>query len=55
MAMTKEVLVIGAGWAGLRAAQTLVEAGFNVRILEKSNHVGGRISTDYVDGFTLDH
>lgn len=53
--MSKSVIVIGAGWAGLNAARLLTEAGFQVRILEKSDRVGGRITTDYIDGFTIDH
>ncbi len=53
--MSKEVLVIGAGLAGLNCAKTLREKGFNVKILEASSRVGGRMATDFVDGFTLDH
>ena len=50
----QRVIVIGAGWAGLNAARILSSAGFEVTILEKSDRVGGRITSDYVDGFILD-
>lgn len=52
--MSKRVIVCGAGWAGLNAARFLVEGGFEVTVLEKSDRVGGRVTSDYVDGFTLD-
>lgn len=48
------VVVIGAGLAGLSAAITLQEAGKDVRVFEASNRPGGRLTTDYVDGFRLD-
>ena len=48
------VVVIGAGLAGLSAAITLEEAGKDVRVIEASNRPGGRLTTDYVDGFRLD-
>ena len=50
----KPVAVIGAGLAGLSAALTLHEAGREVVIYEGSDRVGGRVATDYIDGFTLD-
>jgi monoamine oxidase len=40
-----EVVVIGAGVAGLSCAQALCEAGFRVTILEARSRVGGRIWT----------
>jgi monoamine oxidase len=40
-----EVLVIGAGVAGLAAAETLCAAGVKVRIFEARNRIGGRIET----------
>ncbi len=48
------VVVIGAGLAGLSAALTLQEAGKEVRVIEASDRPGGRLTTDYVDGFRLD-
>lgn len=38
-----QVLVLGAGLAGLQAALILQEAGMNVRVIEGSNRVGGRV------------
>jgi protoporphyrinogen oxidase len=49
-----EVVVIGAGLAGLAAARVLHEAGRDVHIVEASDDVGGRVRTDMVDGFRLD-
>lgn len=49
-----EILVIGAGLAGLRCAAVLVSAGRDVRVWEASDDVGGRIRTDVVDGFRCD-
>ena len=49
------VAVIGAGLAGLSAAITLQSAGRDVEIYESSHRVGGRVASDHIDGFTLDH
>jgi phytoene dehydrogenase-like protein len=49
------ILVVGSGLAGLTCAKTLVEAGHEVRILEASDRIGGRVRTDAsADGFLLD-
>lgn len=48
------VLIVGAGLAGLACARHLQERGVPFRILEASDGVGGRVRTDVVDGFRLD-
>jgi phytoene dehydrogenase-like protein len=49
-----DVVVIGAGLAGLSAAWELHRAGLTAVVLEAADHPGGRIRTDIVDGFRLD-
>lgn len=49
-----DVLVIGAGLAGLACAADLVAHGLSVRVVEASDAVGGRMRTDRRDGFLLD-
>lgn len=52
---TSTVVIVGAGLAGLSAATRLSKAGVSVKVFEASDRVGGRVRTDVVDGFTLDH
>lgn len=52
--MQYDVLVIGGGVAGLTCAVELHKQGQQVLVLEQGNQVGGRISTENVDGFLLD-
>lgn len=49
-----DVIVIGAGPAGLAAAHHLIEGGLKVTVLEAAEKAGGRMATDVVDGFRLD-
>lgn len=49
-----DVVIIGAGIAGLSAAHRLTSAGVSVSVLEAGPGVGGRMATDEVDGFRLD-
>ncbi len=52
--MDADVIVIGAGLAGLQCARHLTRAGLTVRVLEVSDDIGGRVRTDIVDGFRCD-
>ncbi len=49
-----DVIVIGAGLAGLCCALWLQQSGLSVSVLEASDGVGGRVRTDRAEGFLLD-
>ncbi|MCW2816450.1 MAG: amine oxidase [Nocardioides sp.] len=52
--MDADVVVVGAGLAGLGCALALEDAGLEVVVVEAADAVGGRIRTDVVDGFKVD-
>ncbi len=52
--MSQRVLVIGAGFAGLAAATSLADKGYDVTILEKNATPGGRARVFQAQGFTFD-
>ena len=54
MINSTDVVIIGAGLAGLACAQRLTRAGIDVVILEASDGVGGRVRTDVIDGYRCD-
>ena len=50
----REVIVVGAGISGLVCAYRLKALGIDVALLEKSNHVGGVIQSERIDGFLIE-
>jgi NADPH-dependent 2,4-dienoyl-CoA reductase/sulfur reductase-like enzyme len=50
--MAANVVVIGAGPAGVRAAQALVEAGVRPVVIDEGRRDGGQIYRRQPDGFT---
>jgi protoporphyrinogen oxidase len=55
MNTNKQITIIGAGISGLITAIELERLGFNPIVIEASDRVGGRVKTDIIDGFHLDH
>ena len=54
MQANRHITVIGAGIAGLAAARRLHERGCQVTVLERSDRVGGRATSEQREGFCLD-
>ena len=52
--MDADVVIVGAGLAGLSAAVHLQRAGVATMVCEAAEDVGGRVRTDRRDGFLLD-
>ncbi len=52
--LTRDVVIVGAGVAGLTAANDLRKTGLSVVVLEARDRVGGRLWTDHVDGAMLE-
>jgi len=50
----EDIIVIGAGIAGLAAASKLSLSGYNVTVLEARDRIGGRIHTVDFNGFKMD-
>ena len=53
--LNTDVLVIGAGMAGLMAAAELQRAGRSVLVLDKGRSVGGRLASRRIDDASFDH
>ena len=52
--LNRDVVIVGAGAAGLTAANELRKAGLSVAVLEARDRVGGRLHTDVIDGAMLE-
>lgn len=52
--LTRDVVIVGAGAAGLTAANELRKAGLSVAVLEARDRVGGRVWTDVIEGAMLE-
>lgn len=50
-----EVIIVGAGLAGLSCAHRLQAENRDIVLLEASGRIGGRVKTDVVEGFLLNH
>jgi len=55
MSVDFDCIVVGAGLAGLTAARHIQSAGLSVLLIEASDRPGGRVKSDQIDGYTLDH
>ena len=53
--MSKNIIIIGAGIAGLMCAQRLTKSGLSVSIFDKSRGVGGRVGTRRIDNGIFNH
>ena len=54
MSTNPDVLIIGAGVAGLSCGRYLADSGISIQIVEASDGIGGRVRTDEHEGFLLD-
>jgi phytoene dehydrogenase-like protein len=54
MSKKSDVLVVGAGLAGLSTAIQLQNAGRSVTVIEASDRAGGRVASDHIDGYICD-
>tara|TARA_B100001248_G_scaffold256520_1_gene237672 strand:+ start:226 stop:1449 length:1224 start_codon:yes stop_codon:yes gene_type:complete len=54
MNLKPDVLIVGAGVAGITCAIKCQEKGINFLIIEKNDRVGGRLGSLYEDGYTFD-
>ncbi len=54
MKTNKKVVVIGSGLGGMSAAILLAKSGFDVTLLEKNNHLGGKLNIHEERGFKFD-
>ncbi|CAB4694202.1 unannotated protein [freshwater metagenome] len=54
MSKKSDVVIVGAGLAGLSAAIHCQNAGRSVTVIEASDRAGGRVASDHIDGYICD-
>lgn len=52
--MDADVIVVGAGLAGLSCARHLQDRGLTTIVLDRAAGVGGRVTSEHVDGYVVD-
>lgn len=52
---TARIVIVGAGPAGIRCAETLVKAGFKPILIDENRRDGGQIYRRQPEGFTRDY
>ena len=50
-----KIHIVGAGISGLIAAKTLESQGYKPVVIEATDSTGGRVKTDLVEVYQLDH
>lgn len=50
-----KIHIIGAGISGLIAARVLEDNGYSPIIIEATDRPSGRVKTDIINGYQLDH
>ena len=53
-AVTKDVIVIGAGMGGMATAARLAKKGYQVRVFEAGDRHGGKCRTEWINGYAFD-
>jgi phytoene desaturase len=53
-AVTKDVVVIGAGMGGMATAARLAKKGYHVRLFEAGDRHGGKCRTEWINGYAFD-
>lgn len=50
-----DVVIVGGGLSGLACASALQKLNIDFHLLEEQDALGGRVRTDVIDGFLVDH
>ncbi len=52
--MVKTIAIVGGGLAGMSAALAFNHRKYKTLLFEKNDHLGGRVHSEYINGYTLD-